>query len=500
MTGFSDYVAFHASSQPGRLAIVDLASERSWTYADFERDVAACARVLTERYGCAPGDRVAVLARNRAEVLVLHLACARTGAIFVPLNWRLSGLEISVIIADAQPRIAFRDVGLPDLDGNGVDIDELATQIRTTAPLPVTSCDPERPSLILYTSGTSGQAKGVVLNERNLEQTAINFGILGRVTRDSAFLVDSPMFHIIGLITSVRPALLHGATVLISDGFQPARTLARMADPRLRVTHYFCVPQMAASLRREPGFDARALRGLTALFTGGAPHPAPDIRAWLRDGIPVVDGYGMSEAGTVFGMPVDLALIERKAGCVGFGTPAIRARIVDALERDCAADEPGELLLCGPNVFGGYWRRPVESAAAFTGDGWFRTGDIAVRDSDGYFRLVDRKKDMYISGGENVYPVEVEAALSGFPGLVECAVVAVPDEQWGEVGVCLLVVAAGAQVNEMQLTRYLRERIAHYKIPKRYVYVERLPRTGSGKVRKSDLRALLSHGPRPEPD
>ena len=256
----------------------------------------------------------------------------------------------------------------------------------------------------------------------------------------------------------------------------------------------------AARLRREPGFDARALRGLTALFTGGAPHPAPDIRAWLRDGIPVVDGYGMSEAGTVFGMPVDLALIERKAGCVGFGTPAIRARIVDALERDCAADEPGELLLCGPNVFGGYWRRPVESAAAFTGDGWFRTGDIAVRDSDGYFRLVDRKKDMYISGGENVYPVEVEAALSGFPGLVECAVVAVPDEQWGEVGVCLLVVAAGAQVNEMQLTRYLRERIAHYKIPKRYVYVERLPRTGSGKVRKSDLRALLSHGPRPEPD
>ena len=303
------------------------------------------------------------------------------------------------------------------------------------------------------------------------------------------------MFHVIGLVTSVRPALMQGGAVLISDGFQPARTLDRIADPTLGVSHYFCVPQMAASLRADPGFAPAGLRQLTALFTGGAPHPAEAIRPWLDDGIAVVDGFGMSEAGTVFGMPIDRAAIAARAGSVGIAPPGVQSRIVDAEDRDCPPGQPGELLLRGENLFLGYWRQPEETAAAFTADGWFRTGDIAVCDADGFHTLVDRKKDMFISGGENVYPAEIEAALIGHPDVVECAVVGAPDTRWGEVGVCVVVLADGAELNEASLLDYLAQRLARYKLPKRFASAAALPRTGSGKVIKYALRAGLTRHP-----
>jgi len=255
------------------------------------------------------------------------------------------------------------------------------------------------------------------------------------------------------------------------------------------VTHYFCVPQMAAMLRAEPSFDPAGLLGLTGVFTGGAPHPAEDILAWTRLGLPIVDGFGMSEAGTVFGMPADLTLIAAKAGAVGLATPTVRARLVDAQDRDCPVGTPGELLLKGPNLFSHYWRKPRETAEAFTADGWFRTGDIAVRDADGFYALVDRKKDMFISGGENVYPAEIEAALAGFAGLLECAVVGVADARWGEVGVCYFVPEPGATLEADHLLDHLAQRLARYKLPKQFVRLDCLPRTASGKVVKASLRA-----------
>ena len=498
MTGPADHVAFHAKLQPGRLAAVDLISDRRWTYGELDRAIDACAALLTGAYRCGIGDRVACLSKNRVETIMLHLACARAGLIFVPLNWRLSAMEIADLLADCEPRVLFGGPELSQHGVGGVQMDQLAAEIAAHGPLVSRSLvggpgDPDRPSLILYTSGTSGRPKGVVLSERNLCQTAINFGMLGRVTPDSVFLVDSPMFHVIGLVTSVRPPLLHGGVILVSDGFQPPRTLARLGDPQLGISHYFCVPQMAAALRAEPSFNPATLRGMTAIFTGGAPHAADDIRAWLDDGVSIVDGFGMSEAGTVFGMPIDPQQIAPKAGCVGLGTPAIKARIVDALDQDCPPCAAGELLLKGENIFSGYWRRPDETEKAFTPDGWFRTGDIAVCDADGYYRLVDRKKDMFISGGENVYPAEIEGALAGLSGLVECAVVGVADAHWGEVGVCFYVPSPQSGVGEQHLHARLSERLARYKLPRRYVAVERLPRTGSGKVVKGQLRASLDN-------
>jgi len=489
-----DHVALQARLGPERLAAVDLASGRRWTYAQLNRAIGACARGLREDYGCRHGDRVASLARNRVELAVLHLACARLGLIYAPLNWRLSHPEIAILLEDAEPVVLFGDTELERVGLAGVSLDRLADEIDNAQPLAPEPVDAQVPSLLLFTSGTSGRPKGVLLSERNIEQTAINFGLLGCVDRRSVFLIDSPMFHIIGLISSLRPAFMFGGAILVSDAFQPARTLARMGDAALGVTHYFCVPQMAAMLREQPGFDPAQLRGLTAIFTGGAPHPAPAIRAWLADGIPVADGFGMSEAGTVFGMPVAPALIDAKAGSAGVSTPGVESRIVDADDNDCSPGVAGELLLRGPNIFSGYWRRPEETAAAFTEDGWFRTGDIALRDADGFHWLVDRKKDMFISGGENVYPAEIEAALSGHPGLAEFAVVGVPDSQWGEVGVCVLVAAAGQTVAIEVLHAHLGDRLARYKLPQRYVFAEALPRTGSGKVKKAELRRWIALG------
>jgi fatty-acyl-CoA synthase len=371
---------------------------------------------------------------------------------------------------------------------SGISIDEFGAQAAASEPLADAMPDPDRPSLILYTSGTSGKPKGVLLTERNLEQTAINFALLGRVTADSVFLCDAPMFHVLGLVTNIRPTLMQGGALVISDGFVPARTLARLTDPALGITHYFCVPQMASALRAEPAFAPERLRHLTAIFTGGAPHPAADIRAWLKDGIAVVDGFGMSEAGTVFGMPLDPTLIAARAGSAGVAAPGIRARIVDASGRLCPPGEAGELLLKGENLTSGYWRKPEETVAAFTEDGWFKTGDIARADEEGYQWIVDRRKDMFISGGENVYPAEIESVLAQFPGLSECAMVGVPDERWGEAGHLFLVSQADAQIDLDSVRDHLGRHVARYKIPKHISVLECLPRNGAGKILKNVLR------------
>jgi fatty-acyl-CoA synthase len=485
-----DHVAVQARLQPDRVAAVDLAGARRWTYAELDAEVARAAGVLRRR-GVGESDRLVVVAKNRVLLAILHLACARVGAMFAPLNWRLSAGEIAALAEDAAPALVVGDALLGALGLEGLDLDVLQAEIEAAEPEAPAPADRERPSLILYTSGTSGRPKGVLLSERNLDQTAINFGRLGKVTHQSAFLVDAPMFHIIGLITSIRPALMHGGAILVSDGFEPGRTLSRLGDPALGVTHYFCVPQMAVMLRRHPDFDASALRRLTAVFTGGAPHPAADIRAWLADCVPVVDGYGMSEAGTVFGMPADLSLIDARAGSAGLAMSSVATRIVDEQDRDCPPGAAGELLLKGDNVFRGYWRRPEETAAAFTTDGWFRTGDIARADAEGYHWLVDRKKDMFISGGENVYPAEIEAALADHPAIAECAVVGMPDPRWGEIGHLVVTCRDGAAPDLTVILSHLENRLARYKLPKVLTLVAALPRTASGKIQKAILREQL---------
>jgi len=493
VSGAVDYLALQAHLQPEAGAARDLTTGKSWTYQSFDQAAAQFAAALRSR-GVGPGDRVASLAKNRAELILLHFGCARIGAIYVPLNWRLTATEIAALIADADPSILVGDAMLASVNREGIPLDELTLAAQREQPLPRTVMDPDAASLILYTSGTSGTPKGVLLSERNIWQTALNFSLFGRVTHESSFLCDTPMFHVIGLVTNIRPALMRGGSFVVSDGFVPGRTLERLADAALGITHYFCVPQMAAMLRAERAFDPTKLRGLTAIFSGGAPHAADSIRAWCQDGIPIADGFGMSEAGTVSCMPLDVRLIEAHAGSAGLIPPGISAQIRDREGRDSVVGASGELFIKGTNITTGYWRRSESTREAFDEEGWFRTGDIARFDKDGFLWLVDRKKDMFISGGENVYPAEIEAALAAHPCINECAAVGIHDDRWGEVGHLVIVAAQDQEIDWPAIVNYLESRLARYKIPKSFSIVDKLPRNAAGKILKTSLRDSLAAG------
>ncbi len=488
----SDPVSLHARAQPDRLACVDLATGRRWTYFALDEAIQRAVGVLEAGHGIAAGQRIATIARNSADLLILQQAAMRLGAIFVPLNWRLASAEQKTILQDCDPMFLLHDSALDMALPKGcrpVEVAAFAAAVEarppaTRRPLPAD----DTPSIILYTSGTSGRPKGVIVTERNALATAVNFGVLGRVGNASIFLCDAPMFHVIGLITNLRPPLLQGGTVLISPGFDAGLTNRRLADPALGVTHYFCVPQMARMLRDHPDFAPANWTSLTAIFTGGAPNPAADINWWLARGVRMADGFGMTEAGTVLGMPVETDRIARKAGSAGLAAPTIGLRIVDDDGRDVAPGEPGEIWLSGPGITSGYWNRPEETARAFTVDGWFRTGDIARQDGEGFVTLVDRRKDMFISGGENVFPVEVEMALLDHPDIAEAAVIGVADQRWGEVGRAFVVVKPGRVVDPADLATHCGARIARYKVPKEFLLTDTLPRTASGKIQKHILR------------
>ncbi len=315
-----DPVGLHAQARPEKLALVDLASGRRWTYRGLDRAIEQ-ARAAIDTLGLGPGDRLASIARNSADLVIAQQACLRSGLIFTPLNWRLAAAEIDAILIDCTPALILVDgssAGFAVPDGARLlDIAAFTARCESAAAGERGSPhDANRPCVLLYTSGTSGVPKGVILTPQTLFFTGVNFGVLGQVTSESVFLAESPFFHVIGLVTSVWPPLVQGGTVLVSSGFDPVVTNSRLADRALGITHYFCVPQMATALKDADGFQPENW-SLAALFTGGAPNPPANIRWWLERGVAMVDGYGMTEAGTILGMPLDPALISNHAGAVG---------------------------------------------------------------------------------------------------------------------------------------------------------------------------------------
>jgi fatty-acyl-CoA synthase len=307
---------------------------------------------------------------------------------------------------------------------------------------------------------------------------------------DCTILSDAPMFHTVGLIATLRTALTVGATLVISDRFEPAATLRALSDPALHITHYFAVPRIAAALRDHPAFAAADLSRLRAIFSGGAPLPRALIEAYRARGVRLVNGYGMTEAGTVMHMPLDAAMIAARPGSVGLPAPFMAVRLVRSDGQDAATDEVGEVWLRGPAVTPGYWRNPQATEATFS-DGWLRTGDLARRDALGFHWLVDRLKDMYISGGENVYPAEVENALWDLPGIADVAVLGVPHEVWGEAGVAFIVARADTVLTKAEVLQFCAGRLARYKHPASVRFLDAMPRTASGKIVRQALRRLL---------
>jgi len=508
--GIGDWIVRRAARKPGAVALVDGDTGRELTYRELERSVAELTESLY-RLGLRRGDRVAFLMENSPEFVELIFATANLGAVAVAVNFRLGAGEVAYLLADSGATVfavcdRFRDLAAAALNHGWHGVRHVIAEnhsavvggVPTVAlpdlrggpgrgPDPLTR--PEDLCVLMYTSGTTGRPKGAMLTHGNMQWNAINMATVGTgLSGSTVTIAVAPMFHIGALGLSVLPILYAGGIVITVRAFDPARTLRLIAERG--VTTQFMVPAMWAALSQVPDFDAHDVSSMQYVLCGGAPCPLPVTEFYQRRGWRFLEGFGMTEASPNT-LLLDAEFVVSHAGSVGRPFMHVDVRIVDAEDHDVAVGEVGELLLRGPNIFAGYWGLPVETAEAMRG-GWFHTGDLGRSDEDGFITLVDRKKDMIISGGENVYPIEVEQVLYRHPDVADVAVIGVPDQRWGETVVAVVVTAQGATPDADELIRHTRERIAHFKCPRRVEFVEELPRNATGKVLKRELRQQLA--------
>jgi fatty-acyl-CoA synthase len=455
---------------PNRVAIE--AAGREWTYAELDARSDELAASL------APGSRVSTLTGNTAEHVAVFFACAKAGAILHPLSWRLAAAEIAYQLDDADPAVLLVEDEYLPLAESALELAAVRPPRSVPAPaLERSSPEADDPLLLIYTSGTTGKPKGALLTHANCFWTNLSFDLATGLTGDDVVLQVLPQFHCGGWNVQPLLAWWKGARVVIERGFDAMRALA-LTEQR-RVTTMMGVPANYLFMSQEPRFAAADLSSLRLAVVGGAPMPVPLFDVWAARGVEIVQGYGLTEAApNVLCLPPEDA--RRKAGSAGRPYPYV----------ECALSPDGELLVRGPNVFAGYWRNPEATAAAFR-DGWLATGDLAERDDEGDYWIRGRLKELVVSGGENVYPAEIEAVLHEHPGVVEAAVIGVPDEKWGEV--CSAYVVLSAPVGEDELREHCRSRLARFKVPKSFHIVGELPRNSLGKVVKAELRRKEVH-------
>lgn len=486
--GIADWVARRAERRPEAEALVDVATGARHTYAQLDRRVGARAAALAA-LGVEAGGRVALLGENSAAYLEWLFGAARLGAITVPINHRLAPAEVAHVLADSGATVLVRSAAfaalaedaLATLGGDAVGaLVELAEEPGDQAveARPVAGDDP---CVIMYTSGTTGVPKGAVLTHDNMLWNAINMVTAGPgIGGTDVTVAAAPLFHIGALGLSALPLLYAGGTVVVVPSFDPAAFVDLLA--REGVTTQFLVPAMWAALTRLPSLPA--LPALRWAISGGAPCPVTVIEHFTALGWTFTEGFGMTELSPA-ALFLDARDVLTHAGSVGRPFMHVDARLVSDAGEDVGVGEVGELVLRGPTVFAGYWNRPEETAAVLR-DGWFSSGDLGIRDAEGFVTLVDRKKDMIITGGENVYPVEVEQVLHRHPQVADVAVIGVGDPTWGET-VTAVVVASG-DLDPDEVIAFARERIAHFKAPRRVEVVDELPRNATGKLLKRVLR------------
>ena len=489
-----DLMAQRAQLKPDATAFRDLVRGTELTYAEFESNTRRAAGVLSDA-GVVAGDRVAILCRNRSEFFELLFACAKLGAVLVPMNWRMPAGELRPLVDDAEPKMLFHgdedrevavalarsDTLLIDFDETGVDgyagRRDSASSLRGRDYWPG-----DETWYLLYTSGTTGKPKAVIQTPGMAIANYINIRQGMSISGNDVCLNYLPLFHTAGINLVTLPTLFEGGEVLVLPGFELDRIVDLLSGGVLDT--FFGVPAVYQQIALHPAFATLELGRIRNWGCGGAPMPDHLIESYLERGAPVCNGMGMTETGpTVFLMDSDM--VEKKVGSVGKPQVLAGVRIVDPDGNDVVQGQEGELWFGGPNVTPGYWGNAQATEAAF-GDGrWLRSGDIARQDADGYYYIAGRIKDMFISGGENVYPAEVENVLAAHPAILEAAVVATPDGKWGEVGHAYLMVQPGHDIPPVDaLTAYCRKRLAPYKVPKRFTPVHDFPRTAAGKVRK----------------
>jgi fatty-acyl-CoA synthase len=482
--------AERARITPERLAVIDADSGERLTYAALdERSRRAAALLLS--HGLEAGDRFGILAYNCLELLELFLAAGKVGAIAVPLSTRATAHEIESIVRDCGMRVLFFGVEFAGIAESCRALVEETVPIEHAAAgfEPLTTfaeLDDEAIYCLLYTSGTTGKPKGVMISRRMLYWNGYNTAVSWDLHDDDISPVFTPMYHAGGLAAFLIPIFTVGGAVVLHRTFDV--TAVWRSIQQHRCTVILGVPTIYKLLMDAPEFATADLSHVRWLISGGAPLPQYIIAAYQQRGVAFKQGYGMTEVGVnCFTMTVDDSY--RKAGSIGKPMPFTVVRLVDAEGREVAEDEVGEMEIRGPHVSSGYWGNPEATRLAYGEGGWFRTGDLARRDGDGFFYIAGRKKEMFISGGVNVYPAEIEGELVAHPAVADAAVLAVDDETWGEVGIAFVV--RGGSIDEAGLTEYLAGRLAKYKLPRRYIFIEALPRTPYGKVVKEELRRML---------
>ncbi len=510
-----DLLGERARLTPSREALVLADGSARFSYAELDDRAARAALALTRSLGLRKGDRVGILAHNCAEFLEIFFACAKCGVIAVPLSTRATVHELEGIVRDSGMRalvhgrgFAAHAASLRDLCGleaiAGIDPADLVpgssswgvlTASHDAAAARFERAAPEEICALLYTSGTTGRPKGVMISHRMLAWNAYNTVLNWGLREDDRSPVFTPLYHAGGLTVFLTPLFAAGGTIVLHDRFDPSEVW-RVIE-RERCTVVFAVPTIWKFLTEAPEFPSVDLRHVRWFVSGGAPLPSFIIDAYRQRGIVLRQGFGMTEVGVnCFSMTSDDAL--RKPGSIGKPMLYTEARLVREDGGTCDPGEVGELQFRGPHVSSGYWRNAEATRAAFLEDGWFRSGDSARRDEDGFFYVAGRKKEMFISGGVNIYPAEIEAELVQHPAVGDAAVVGVEDATWGEVGVAFVVAAAGARIDVGQLEAWLGGRLTRLKLPKRWVVVDELPRNPYGKIEKTKLAA--AHGVRRSPE
>lgn len=479
---------------PGKIALKDGETGRALTYSQLYHATLAKAHELRTEFGIQKNSRVAVIANNDLDYVVLFFATQRLGAILVPVNFRLTYREVEHIVNDSAPALLVYQEAFADVAAQLFENSKVTQKALLSSKIPSDGLfdesflgSPSDPVMILYTSGTTGAPKGAVLSHEMIFWNSINTTMRLNLSQNDCTVIFLPFFHTGGWNVLTTPILHRGGTILLLKKFDADKILELSSSEK--ATILFGVPTTMEMMARSPLFATVDISSVRYAICGGEPMPIPLIKTWADRGIPVRQGYGLTEFGpNVFSLNEEDAL--RKIGSIGFPNFYIDIRVVDNDGKDVAANEVGELILKGPMCMTGYWRNEKATKETIK-NGWLHTGDLVRRDEEGFVYVVGRKKDMFISGGENVYPPELEQVIRTLPGVREVAVIGVPDEKWGEVGKAF-VVKDRADLSTDELQSHCLKNLAKFKIPKFFVFLPELPKGDSGKILKRKLSEISS--------